>query len=188
MAPMKRKTSDISPAKPAGKGPKGAAPAAERTSYGLKAVGLFSGKVTRPLLGKRGLAEGDLIARWELIVGPAVARLCVPERITFKRGERVNGTLVIRVGSGPAATVLQHDMPRIVERINGHFGYAAVKTLKIVQAPLPLRKTTERPAPRPLTPAEEQDLDGLLAGVTDPDLRATLERLGRSIRGRTPGR
>lgn len=182
---MKRKSSGKAPGPPRDPALKAPAPAADRASRGLLSVGLFSSKVTRPLLGKRGLAEGDLVARWEVIVGPTVARLCVPEQIKFKRGERVNGTLVIRAGSGPAATVLQHDKPRILERINGHFGYAAVKDLKIVQAPLPLRKVKERPAPRPLTPAEEQDLDALLTGVTDPVLRETLERLGRSIRGRT---
>lgn len=186
MAPMKRKSPDDSPAKRPAAGAKTPPPASQRTSRGLLSVGLFSGKVTKPLLGKRGLGEGDLVARWELIVGPAVARLCVPERIRFPRGSRENGELVIRVSSGPAATQIQHDAPRILEKINSHFGYRAVAKLKMVQAPLPVRHSREKPAPRPLTPAEEQDLSAMLAGVTDPDLRATLERLGRAVRGKKP--
>lgn len=184
---MKRKSPAPPPRDPADPAWKPPAPAAQRTARGLLAVGAISGKVTRPVLGKRGLAEGDLVARWELIVGAAVAKLCVPERIRFPRGARDNGELVIRAASGPAATVLQHEKARVIERINGHFGYRAVKDLKIVQAPLPLRQRKPRPPPRPLDPAEERDLDALLAGVTDPDLRATLERLGRAIRGRSGG-
>lgn len=155
----------------------------ERLARGPIAVGSVTGKVTRPILGKRGLAEGNLISHWEAIVGSAVAAHALPERIKFPRGRRENGELIVRVASGPFAMQLQHDAPVVIERINSYFGYPAVRTVKIFQAPLPLRRTrTRKPPPAPLSGREESELAHALEGVTDPGLRAALDRLGRSMR------
>lgn len=152
-----------------------------RTARGLLAVSAFSDRVAKPLLGKRGLAEGDLVAHWEAIVGPTLAVYTLPEQLRFPRGKREDGELTVRVASGPFATQLQHDAPTVIARINGYFGYAAVKRLKLLQAPLPRPKPRSAPEPRPLSPQEEQDLEGMLKGVHDPDLRAALARLGRNM-------
>jgi hypothetical protein len=200
MARMKRKTPHPRPADSDAAAPKTAAsktaaskaaggravatPPPPRVSRGLLAVGALSSKVTRPLLGKRGLGEGDLVGRWAMIVGPALASLTAPERLRFARGRRDAGELTVRVSSGPVAVEVQHDAPRLIDRINGHFGYAAVARLKVIQAPLPRPPRRAAVAPRPLTAEEERDLDALLAGVADDALRATLKRLGQAVRGR----
>lgn len=155
-----------------------------RPSNGLKAVGAVTDKLTRPLLGKRGLAEGDLVRHWAAIVGPTLAALSQPESVRFPRDKRDNGELTIRVGSGPAATMLQHEAPRIIERVNRFYNYAALSRMKIIQAPLPPRRATKGPEMRPLSSAEEQDLQATVAGIADPDLKEALLSLGRSMRGR----
>lgn len=157
---------------------------AERMARGPLAVGAVAGRVTRPILGKRGLAEGDILGHWASVVGEVVARYAIPERVSFPRGRRDGGELVIRVASGPFAIQLQHDAPRVIERINAYFGYPAIARIKLMQAPLPVRRAARGVTLPPLSESEESALQSELVGITDPDLRASLERLGRSMRQR----
>lgn len=147
-------------------------------------MGGVAGRVTRPILGKRGLAEGDILGHWSSIVGETVARFAIPERVTFPRGQRDGGELIVRVASGPFATQMQHDAPRIIQRVNAYFGYPAIARIKLFQAPLPLPRKSRHVDLPPLDPVEESELQLSLESVTDPDLRASLERLGRAMRQR----
>lgn len=155
-----------------------------RAQSGLKAIGVISDKLTKPLFGKRGLAEGDLIRHWSAIVGPRLAALSQPERVLFRKDRRDDGELTVRVSSGPAATLLQYEAPRIIERVNQFYNYPALSRLKLVQAPLPPRKVAKGPTLRPLSVGEEHDLEAAVAQVTDPDLREALLSLGRSLQQR----
>lgn len=156
----------------------------KRTGHGLTAVGAISTKVTRPLLGKRGLAEGDLVRHWSAIVGPRLAAISQPERVLFRKDRRDDGELTVRVSSGPAATMLQHQAAQIIERVNRFYNYPALSRLKLVQAPLPSRKGAKGPTMRPLSVTEEHDLEAAVAKVSDPDLREALLSLGRSMQQR----
>jgi hypothetical protein len=153
---------------------------AERRGGGLRAAGTMLPKVAGPILGKRGLGAGRLIAEWAAIVGTELAAQAAPVKLAFPPGERTGGTLRLRVA--PAAAVeLQHRAPVIVERINAALGYAAVARLSFVQAPLPQPKRA--PAPRALEPAEAAALERQLEAVEDPALREALGRLGRAVIG-----
>ncbi|MCP5372578.1 MAG: DUF721 domain-containing protein [Hyphomicrobiales bacterium] len=141
--------------------------------------------VTRPLFRKRGLAEGAVATEWERIVGPVIARHCLPERIAYSPRSGEGGTLHLRVDSGAIALELQHLEPQLVERVNGYFGYRAVERVTLIQGPLPRRPEPPAP-PRALEAGEERALAAELDQVADPELRAALERLGRSLRARGP--
>ncbi|MGC2856718.1 DUF721 domain-containing protein [Novispirillum sp. DQ9] len=154
--------------------------AAER-KYKMLAVGAVTDPLTRPLLGKHGLAEGNLLANWDAIVGPMIAALALPERVRFPKGRRDGGELTVRVASGPVAVQMQHDSPRVLERVNAYFGYPAVVRLKIIQAPLPLRRPRRPAEPPPLKPAEAEAVASAVADIPDPGLRAALERLGAAV-------
>ena len=94
----------------------------------------------------------------------------------------------IRVYGG-AATELQHLEPLVLERINGHFGYRAVAKLRLIHAPLSGRgERAAEPKNSELPPLDSQsaaELDALLAIVDDPELRASLGRIGRAIMARS---
>lgn len=162
-----------------------AAPRAfERSGRGPTAIGAISAKVAEPRLGKRGFVQAALLADWPEIVGSVLASATHPLRIAFARGERSNGTLHLRVASGSMALQLQHLDPLIRERVNGHFGYAAVARLAIAQGPLPggARKRVPRAkAEEKASLQAEQSLAGLTSPVADPALRVALQRLGRRL-------
>lgn len=140
--------------------------------------------LTKPIFGKRGLADGAIVRHWEIIVGAETAAFTAPEKLTFPTGERRGGTLYLRVANGSVATRVQHREPVIVERINGYFGYGAVDRLHITQGPLPAPPPAPESELPPLDADEERDLSDRLAGIADPELHDVLESLGRSVLAR----
>lgn len=139
--------------------------------------------LTRAAFARYGFAYADLITQWPAIVGEAIARWSEPERIKWPRAgadeRKQGGTLVIRVLPGRGLD-LQHETPRIIERINAFYGYAAIASVKIVQGPLTARKPP-RPALAPLRPAAAQALENRLETVDDPALKEALRRLGQGV-------
>ncbi len=159
-----------------------------RRGAGPRALAAVIDRITRPLFGRRGFADGAVIADWPAIVGPRLAADSAPERIDFPRGQRTDGTLRLRVAGGSLATELQHLEPVLVERVNGYFGYRAVARVRLVQGPVTERAEAPPRRPEPETDHPDPDLAARLAEVGDPELRAALEALGRSLAARRDGR
>jgi hypothetical protein len=154
---------------------------ADRRYSGMRAIAATLPRVAGTVLRRRGFAEPRVVTDWAAIIGPELARETMPERLTFAKGAQDGGVLRIRA-AGPLALELQHLEPLVIERINGYFGYRAVAKLAFVQAPAaPLRRPRPGPGDAPLDAGAEARLDGMLAGVEDEALRASLARLGRAI-------
>jgi|GraSoi_2013_60cm_1033757.scaffolds.fasta_scaffold07827_2 hypothetical protein len=149
---------------------------------GMQAIGASLPRIAKPVLGKQGLGEAQLLAEWPAIIGEELARHCWPIKLSFPRGERRDGTLRLRVASALALDI-QHREPVLLERINGYFGYRAVIRLALVQGGAPPEERSAPPPLRPLEPAERQALDRSLDDIADPELRAALRRLGSAIIG-----
>ena len=151
-----------------------------RTELLAKSVG----RLTKPVFGRRGMAEGTIARDWAAIVGDAIAKHSQPDRISYPNRERTGGLLHLRVDNSAMATQLQHLEPQLVERINSHFGYRAVARLRYIHGPLPTQTARARKPLPPLTPEQARALSETLGTVEDPELRAALERLGQAMAGR----
>ena len=124
---------------------------------------------------RRGFTEPALATAWRAIVGEETADRAAPLKIVFPRGSRTGGTLHVRV-EGAWATDLQHKAPRIVERLNGFYGYAAIARLALHQGPVATADAPAKPARRATGKAGPE-----VRGIRDPRLREALRGLGRSI-------
>ena len=153
----------------------------EKRRGGLRAIGAEIPRIAGAALGKRGFGEAQLVTQWEAVIGAELAGKLSPERLSFPRGERRNGTLRLRVASA-FATEAQHLEPVLIERINAFFGYGAVGRLAFVQGP-PLTAAPTPPPLRRLSAEEQRAIDARVAGVADPELRAALARLGSAVAG-----
>jgi hypothetical protein len=151
---------------------------------GMRALAATLPRVAAPVLGKHGFSEAQLIAQWPAVIGEELARHMAPERISFARGGRRDGTLRLRVEPGFALEA-QHREPQILERINAFFGYRAVARLALTQGPLP-RGPAPPPALRALGETERRALDRRLAGIEDQGLRDALRSLGEAVIGSAP--
>lgn len=142
---------------------------------GFRPAALAAGRIVRPIVEQHG---GGVLARlksdWAAIAGPDLAAATWPEALA--RG----GTLKLRVAPVQALAI-QHRSHRVIERINLFFGRAVVERLALIQGPLPLPPPPPPPSARPLAQGEETALDRQLDGISDPELRAALDRLGRSV-------
>jgi hypothetical protein len=158
-----------------------AKPADERSGrYEPRPIGEISGRIVAKPLGKRGFAAATLAADWPSIAGPVLAAQTLPVKVVFPRGARNQGTLHLRVASGAFALQLQHLEPQIIERVNGHFGYAAVARLALVQGPIPRRKPPRAPS-SPQTADIDPALVDKINAVDDDALRKALDGLGRRL-------
>lgn len=153
-----------------------------RGGAGPRAIAQTVARITAGPLGRRGLAQAALVAGWAEIVGRELADVSLPLAISFSAGARAGGTLRVRVASGAAALEMQHRERQVLERINGHFGYAAVARLAITQGPLPRGRSRRAAIPaREPSPAAQAALEKQVETVADPELRIALYRLGRRL-------
>lgn len=158
-----------------------------RRIQGMVPIAMPADRITKPVFGKHGFISGALVLDWPAIVGSAVASHTLPLRIKFPPKERSGGTLEIKVASSAFATEIQHLEPLVLERINGHFGWAAVARIKLRHGPLPVKKKNEVKSPEP-TPEAAERLARTIEKVEDPELRAVLERLGRHVAAKGSGK
>lgn len=136
-----------------------------------------------------GQGAGGLKARWCEIVGETLAKRSEPAKLVKGRAG-VGAVLEIKV-EGPMATLVQHQSPDILARVNLFLGEGAVARLRIVQGPVAAARGDPPGAPRrarvrPLDAAAEAELSQSVQGAVDPRLRTGLERLGRAVLGREP--
>jgi hypothetical protein len=139
-----------------------------------------------------GKGDEGLKARWREVVGEALARRTEPVRLSRPRTSGP-AALELRV-EGAAATLIQHQAPDIIARVNLYLGAGTIDRVRIVQGPLrggPQRKAISRPRPRmlrdqPLDAAAEQALAQDLRGLPEGALKTALTHLGRVMarRGR----
>ena len=126
-----------------------------------------------------GFVQSSIVSRWPEIVGSRYAAVSSPESIRFPPGKKSQGVLTLVV-EGAHAPMIQHVAPTIIERVNRFFGYPAVERLSFRQGIVQAEKARSRPAPPSLRPIPA-GLGDSLREVADPELRACLESLARSL-------
>jgi hypothetical protein len=127
-------------------------------------------------LTQRGFEKVGLVTRWSEIAGHSLAEHCFPYRLS---AGGASGSTLTLIADDRAALELQHQAPKLIDKINSYFGTAVVGKIKVVAGDIP---SAARPARqlRALTLEEENDLARRVSQVEDPALRAALTRLGRN--------
>jgi hypothetical protein len=144
-----------------------------RFVYGPRALGSLVPEVTRQTFRKRNPASAQILADWEIIVGPKVAAMTVPRKLD-------RGVLTIAC-AGPAAMDLHYMGIEVINRINTHLGGQPVHSLKFTQAGMPRKP----PPPRPSPPEAIMEAEAAVADLPDGELKSALAALGRVVIGRS---
>ena len=156
---------------------------------GFRAVGGLTQALTAGLARKgsigKGMGGGRLASivklrnDWQAIVGPELARCTEPEALIAGRGGKAGAKMLRLKVAGAAALEVQHMSGQIVERVNAYFGHRQIDDIRLMQGAI-----ARAPGPKPIVkPAPEvvKRMDGKVAEVQDPELRAALARLGARI-------
>jgi hypothetical protein len=145
---------------------------------GVRAVSDLVGKAGGAAFRRFGFVQHSIVSRWPEIVGPRYAQVTAPDSIRFPPGRKSQGVMNLTV-EGAHAPMLQHVIPTIIERVNRFFGYPAIERVTFRQGKVsaPNAPVAKGAALSPV-PAE---LGDSLRGIADPELRAVLESLARSL-------
>ena len=145
-----------------------------------RAISDLMPEVGRTAFRRFGFVQSSVVTRWPEIVGARHARVCSPESIRFPPGEKSDGILQLVVL--PAhAPMIQHVIPEIIDRVNRFFGYNAVARAKIRQGEVKAPPASDRRSAPPSLKPVPMELGESLRDIGDPELRAVLESLARSM-------
>ena len=151
---------------------------------GPRAIADLMPDIGRAAFRRFGFVQSSIVTRWADIVGPRYADVTAPESIRFPAGKRAGGTLNLVVAGGHA-TMVQHILPEIIERVNRFFGYDAVSKVAMRHGELPEPMTPVEAPPRMLRP-RPIELGESLRDVGDPELRQVLEALAEGLANPPP--
>ena len=145
---------------------------------GLRAVGPAVSRLAGPIVARHG---GGILARlkseWPAIVGTETAVVTWPQALSR------DGALKLRVASATALE-LQHRAPLLIEQLNLYLGRPGISRIALVQGPLPLAPTRAQAKPLPIDKSVAEAIESRVAEIPDPELRAALTRLGKSVASR----
>ena len=160
--------------------------APKRWSKGFAQTGGFVQTSLRKATEKRGFVEIRLLTHWPEIVGEATASICRPVKVGY--GRQGFGATLTLLTNGANAPMLQADLPKIRERVNACYGYAAISQIRVTQtaatgfaeALTEFRTAPRAEKPRP-DPAKVAELETQVATIESNALRSALAALGRNI-------
>ncbi|MBS0184979.1 MAG: DUF721 domain-containing protein [Proteobacteria bacterium] len=156
-----------------------------RGTYAVpQSIGLRIERLLEPFIRSHGFSEARIILDWEKIMGVSLASQTQPQKISFLKGQRGNGTLTLLVTSAIAPEIL-HLSPQIIERINGYFGYKAIEKIVLkhglIKSSLSQHKENASSIRRKLEENEIQEIRSLVAEIPDENLKNVLSNLGVHI-------
>ena len=143
-----------------------------------------------PVLQRKAGINTALIGSWDEIAGADFADCSRPEKITWPRrnsdiasdaGGVEPGVLTIAC-EGARALFLAHAQGELIQRINGFFGFPAIRQIRIVQKPV-TQHIKGRKRLRPLSAGEKAHIEELTSEIESEPLKAAVERLGKAFYG-----
>jgi hypothetical protein len=141
----------------------------DRHVYGPRPLGSLVPALTRPAFRTRPAAFAQIMLDWTSIIGPALAQVTQPRRLS-------DHTLTIAC-AGPVAMELQHLALEVVTRINTHVGRPVVRSLRFLQV-----GSFPRPVAPPSLPASAiAAAEAAVGDLPGGELRAALVSLGAAV-------
>jgi len=163
----------------------GPLPSSTRRMRGFEpAAGLVKAPI-RAVSEQRGFAVARLLTRWAEIAGADFAAITRPVKVGYGR-EGLGATLTLLVQAAHAPMV-QMGLPRLQDRVNAVYGYAAIARISLTQTAasgFAEGQAQFGAVPRAETlpdPAIMTEAARVAAPVGDAGLRAALEALAQNI-------
>jgi len=141
-------------------------------------------RVTDKTFKRKFVALGQLLARWEDIMGKQMASQAQPLKIRYKKpkrkGDRAEATLDVATTSAHAS-LLTMQKGMLLEKINYIFGQALVTDIRFVHTPIDNMDSKINKPKANLTSEEENTLSEMLESIEDEDIRARLLEMGTAF-------
>jgi hypothetical protein len=167
-------------------------PNAARRLRGFEAAAGLVKDPIRAVGESRGFGVAKLLTGWAEIVGDELASCTRPVKVGYGR-EGLGATLTILTVPAQAPMV-QMALPRIKDRVNACYGYAAISRINVTQtAATGFEEGQVAFAPKPkaervIDPAVQAVAAETTGAVKDTTLRAALETLAQNVLSRGKSR
>ena len=153
-------------------------------SSGTPHVSKVLGRITGRTMNRRGFSDSRMLENWSAIVGPQLAAMSQPVRLSRRKsgrdGEETAGGVLTVKAEGAIALEIQHLAPQIIDRLNSYYGYAAIARLNIVQGPVTV--TLSPLSPPPIKDEEISALADDFDEIETPRLKRALASLALLMR------
>lgn len=140
---------------------------------GLRHVNTRAQSPIRDAFAAQGFDDPQIVLRWRDFAGAALGRLTAPLSLSPQG--------LLTISADPAAALfVQHQTAQLVQKLNLALGRPRVAKIKVVSGkfdPGP-PSAALRPA---LTGADRAQIRQIADTVSDPNLRAALEKLGTGV-------
>lgn len=159
---------------------------ASRRRHGFRQAATLLADRVQNAAERRGFAVARLLTHWPEIAGPQLASVTRPIRISHARGGF--GATLTLLTTGPAAPLVEMQLPHLRERVNACYGYNAIQRIVLTQtaatgfaegqavfAPAPLSRND------PPDPAIREAADRIAMQFDDPALALAMARLATNI-------
>ena len=153
-------------------------------SSGTPHVSRVLGRITGRTMNRRGFSDNRMLENWSVIVGPQLAAMSQPVRLSRRKsgrdGEETAGGVLTVKAEGAIALEIQHLAPQIIDRLNSYYGYAAIARLNIVQGTV-----TVTPSPLSPPPIKDEEISALADDfdeIETPRLKRALASLALLMR------
>ena len=150
----------------------------------VKQISELANGLIDPVLARRAGISTALLGSWSEIAGEDFADCTRPEKIAWARGGNEVGGFrpgVLTIAcEGARALFLTHAQGELIARINGFFGFPAVRQIRIVQKPV--SQTFKHPRkPPPLKGEAAKRLETMMEGIESEALKKAVTRLGTAV-------
>ncbi len=147
-------------------------------------IGELANKVLDPVLRKRGFASRDILAHWAQIAPPPYNKVCVPDRLKWRRGEAgAEGALLFLRCHEAHRLALAHDGALIAGAVNRYFGYVLVGAVKLSAEPFTFRSDKKVQIAIVTSADTILEIESKIATVEDDGIRDALRKLGQGVLG-----
>ena len=159
----------------------------ERSMKGFQRADHLLGPQIQRASEGRGFAVARLLTHWAEIAGEDLAQATRPVRVSYGRGG-FGATLVLLV-RGAQAPLIQAELPKLKDRVNACYGYAAISRIQLTQtAPVgfsegkvdfdhrPQQSRPDQPDPEAVKEASR-----MANGIKNEGLRNALSQMGSHI-------
>lgn len=140
---------------------------------------------------RRGFAESRLLTQWAAIVGPDLAPIARPVKVSYAR-EGFGATLILAC-EGARAPEVQMQAETIRARVNACYGYNAISRVRLTQETAAGFAEAQAAFAGPAAPVEPavhpeaaRASEAATADIGDDGLRAALARLGQNVLTQKP--
>jgi len=96
---------------------------------GLRPFGNTLPRGLRGILKKNGYNYSEIISKWTMLIGKDLAEMAKPRSIKMKN-DSSGGVLVLAIKRGDEINI-EYSKKKIIDRINGYFGYKLINDIKI---------------------------------------------------------